>query len=318
MNKQIKTKQPPLFVKHADKVADLLNADVLLINAPIERGLDEKIINDVLKRNRRSNIFFILITPGGDADTSYRIARCLQDSYERVVAFISGYCKSAGTLCILGANEIVMSDIGELGPLDVQLYKKDELFELSSGLVATEALLALQHKAFEMFEEYFMLIKFKSDGQITFKTATEIAVKLCVGLMEPLYKQIDPIQVGETARSMKIAKDYGKRLMIKSKNFNMKTLDTLIETYPTHGFVIDKSEVENLFKNVRGPSEEEGILIEELGALGTSPEQKQYVNFLSTEIKGEENEKGTDSSKQFVIGETNKRSGSSRTTKNSG
>jgi ClpP class serine protease len=33
----------------------------------------------------------------------------------------------------LGANEIVMSDFGEFGPLDVQIYKTDE-FARSSGL----------------------------------------------------------------------------------------------------------------------------------------------------------------------------------------
>lgn len=274
----------------ANKVADKLSADVLLINAEIERSLDEKLISLVNSRNRRKHIFLILVTPGGDPDAAYRIARCLQDSYDHFIVFVTGYCKSAGTLCVLGANEIVMSEAGELGPLDVQLYKKDELFELSSGLVAVEALQILQRKAFEMFEEYFLSINIKSAGRITFKTATEIAMNFSVGLFEPLYKQIDPVQVGEMTRSLKIATAYGKRLMVKSQNYTEKTLEILSETYPSHGFVIDKREAVTLFKNVRQPSGDEDDLRHSLENLGYTANLKPEVIFLSDEIKGDKNE----------------------------
>lgn len=288
----------------ANKVAVSLDADVLLINAYIERRLDDRLINMVSKRRRRKNVLLILVTLGGDADAAYRIARCLQDSYERFIAIITGYCKSGGTLCVLGAHEIVMSEAGELGPLDVQFYKKDEIGELSSGLVATEALEVLQQKAFSMFEEYFLAIKTKSFNQITFKTATEIAIKISVGLLEPLYRQFDPIQVGEMARSMKIATAYGIRLMVRSRNFTEETLKILSMTYPSHSFVIDKSEVEELFDNVRVPSLEEDNLRSALGDLGYVTDKIMEPKFLSDEIEGEENEKTTGTSKQNGIKET--------------
>jgi len=310
-------KQP--YVEPANKVAELLDADILLINSHIVRGLDDELIIQTEKRKRRKNVFLMLVTPGGDADAAYRVARCLQDHYECFISFVSGYCKSAGTLCVLGANEIVMSDMGELGPLDVQIHKKDELFEYSSGLVAAESLAALQKKAFEMFEEYFLSIKLASENQITFKTATEIAVKMSVGLMEPLYKQIDPIQVGENARSMKIAKDYGKRLMLRSKNFNEKTLDILIETYPTHGFVIDKSEAEKLFNKVRNSSEEERKLRKSLGDAAIIPRKQnnEIMMFLSDEIKGERNEPETSNIKDVSNGKTKQRTSAGGNKKNS-
>ncbi len=49
-----------------------------------------------------------MVTEGGDADPAYRIARCLQDHYDRFSLFVSGYCKSAGTLVALGAHELQM------------------------------------------------------------------------------------------------------------------------------------------------------------------------------------------------------------------
>jgi len=302
----------------SNQIANELDADVLLVNAPIENGLDDDIICAVDDRKRRKNIFLILVTPGGDANASYRIARCLQDSYERFIAFVSGYCKSAGTLCVLGANEIVMSDMGELGPLDVQVYKKDELFEASSGLVASEALSALQSRAFEMFEEYFLAIQVKSGNRITFKTATEIAAKISVGLLEPLYKQIDPLHVGEIARSMKIARDYGKRLMLRSHNYDDKTLDMLVETYPSHGFVIDKPEAETLFRNVRGSTETEKNLRKLLGKVAHLPKgRNQIFEFLSEEIKGEKNENENKNVKTNNSGESKARRNTSRNKKDS-
>ena len=43
--------------------------------------------------------------------------------------FIPRRCKSAGTLLLIGATSLIISDRGELGPLDVQLSKPDEIFE---------------------------------------------------------------------------------------------------------------------------------------------------------------------------------------------
>jgi ClpP class serine protease len=50
---------------------------------------------------------------------------------------VSGYCKSAGTLIALGANELAFGEHGELGPLDVQIAKRDEVL----GLVQFEVVM---------------------------------------------------------------------------------------------------------------------------------------------------------------------------------
>ena len=316
MTKKIDPEGKAIIVECANKVAENLDADVLLINSDIARSLDNDLITRVAKRKRRKNVFLILVTQGGDPDAAYRMARCLQDNYERFIAFIAGYCKSAGTLCILGANEIVTSDMGELGPLDVQVAKKDELFESSSGLVATEALEVLRMKAFDMFEECMLGIKIHGGGQITFKTASEIAVKISVGLMEPLYRQIDPIQVGEVARFMRIATTYGQRLMIRSNNFTEQTLGVLCETYPSHSFVIDKSEINRLFNNVRVPTTDEENLAGALKELAYKPQEETCMFFLSEEQKERENGKNTQSNKSGIQ-KADRRANSGRSGKNS-
>ena len=301
MNKIDRSRKDTLedtMIEYGNKLSDELDADVILINSDLERPLSDYLINVVKSRRRKKNVFLILITFGGDADAAYRIARCLQDSYERFIGFIAGYCKSAGTLCVLGAHEIVMCDIGELGPLDIQVYKKDEIDQLGSGLIANRTLKVLQEQAFRMFEEYFLEIERRSGRQITFKTATEIATKMVVGLLEPLYNQINPMEVGEMARSMEIAAAYGERLMSRSKNYSPKTLELLSETYPSHGFVIDRTEAKKLFNNVRLPSANENNLRQVLTELGYLKVDsiKPIFKFLSEEIKGEDDEESTDSS----------------------
>jgi ClpP class serine protease len=155
----------------ADAVSMALDADVILINGRIERHLDRHLIELCLQRRRKSSVFLILVTQGGDADAAYRIARCLQESYQRFVCFISGYCKSAGTLIALGAHELTFCDHGELGPLDVQMAKKDDLWELESGLTVMTALGALHEKAFSSFEYFFMQSEINSNGRIPTQTA---------------------------------------------------------------------------------------------------------------------------------------------------
>ena len=249
----------------ANAVAEAGSSDVRFLNGDVERHIDDELIALVRDRRRHKNVLLMLVTPGGNADAAYRIARCLQDSYEKFTVFVSGYCKSAGTLCVLGAHELVMADCAELGPLDVQFYKKDELGELASGLVLPEALEALRDNAFQMFESYMLDIKKRSANLITFKTATDVAVKMAVGLYEPIFRQMDPMQIGELNRSMSVARAYGERLRVKSANFDQETLRLLIGTYPSHSFVIDRREAELLFEHVRTPTAEETVLTRELG-----------------------------------------------------
>lgn len=185
------SESPPAYKTAANAIANSENADVLLINSPIARPLDLTVLSMCRERNRRENVVLILVTEGGDADPAYRLARCLQDSYKRFAFFATGYCKSAGTLVALGANELIVSDSGELGPLDVQMSKPDELAQMQSGLTAMSALTTLHGQAFQAFENFFLQIVAKSGSTISTRTATQLAVQLACGLFSPLYSHMD-------------------------------------------------------------------------------------------------------------------------------
>jgi len=269
----------------ANVLAEKYDTDVFHYNSKIERNFDDKLISACCKRDKRKNVTLVLTTEGGDPDASYRIARCFQEEYEHFTCLVPGYCKSSGTLILTGAHELVIDDAGELGPLDVQMTKKDELWEMESGLTVTSALKALQESASTAFEQSFLSVKFKSGGSVTFKTAAEFAMRLSTGLFTPIFQQIDPMRVGEASRAQAIGLHYSLRLRIKGRNISEVSLKNLISGYPSHGFVIDRTEAENLFDDVREPNEEEKSLIKSLGELAFEPmhESRQIREFISDE-----------------------------------
>ncbi|TAG11019.1 MAG: hypothetical protein EAZ42_02035 [Verrucomicrobia bacterium] len=235
-----------------DVVSEQANADIFLFSSGISYASGEAFIDMISENRKRENVILILSTYGGDPDAAYRIARFLQDHYKRFSLHIYGFCKSAGTLLALGANDIVMGDRAEFGPLDVQLHKPDEFMHRVSGLDITKALASISDSAWEAFQNCFLSVRARSGGVITTKTASEIAAQVITGLFSPITQNIDPLKLGEMQRSMDIAVDYGMRL-----GASRELATTLAANYPHHGFVIDFAESKRLFNCVRHPNEAE-------------------------------------------------------------
>ena len=276
----------------AQRISDDQDADILLYSGPIYRPSDTDLIRKCVERRRRKNVTLLMITGGGDADAAYRIARCLQSKYEKFTFYVAGYCKSAGTLIALGAHEIVFSDFGEMGPLDVQMSKKDELFEVESGLTVMDAITTLNEKAYTAFEDFFLRTKTGVGGSITMHSAAEFATQLTTGLFAGLYDQIDPMHVGDAGRQMKIADYYGSRLASRSGNCRPHALNWLNTNYPHHGFVIDRDEASAHFENVREPTADEFLLADLLLTKYRVPNRDTRIDFLNTEPQPEQQNDG--------------------------
>jgi len=252
----------------ANVVAGKLSADVVLVNAPSR----ESVLRTFFKvmagcEPRRENVFLILVTNGGDADAAYMTARYLQRNYKQVTVCINGSCYSAGTLTVLGAHEVVISDTGRLGPLDVQILKKDELGERLSGLTLNIAMDELTERTYLAFEQFLAELKSTFRSQVSLKTAMDLASRMATDLFSGVYRQIDPLKIGEDARAMQIAKHYGTLLETGSHNIKEKGIDRLLYLYPSHSCVIDREEAEQIFLRVRQPSAEEMELLYYLGFL---------------------------------------------------
>ena len=283
--------------------AEANDSDVLIYSGEIRPSPVADFIQECRLRDAyRKNALLILVTPGGSADDAYRLGRCLQDLYEngQLTVWVTGWCKSAGTLLAIAGHRLVVSDAGELGPLDVQLSKADELFEWNSGLIIDSALDSLQSRAINMFETYFIQIVAKSQGRVTFRTATSIASNMVVNLLSPVYNQIDPIKIGENVREMSVASDYGTRLNQVAENLKSRSsLVTLVQSYCSHGFVIDRKEAADLFRRVDRPDARMRELELELGPVALIPDSTPSFGFLSGNLTGESNDGAVDETKDL-------------------
>ena len=251
--------QPNAIEACAKHYADQ-ETDVIFYAGQITRAGYERFCQTLSKKTGK-RLLLVLSTVGGDPNAGYRIARAAIHHYEpeNFSIVIPRYCKSAGTLICIGATRLVMANQAELGPLDIQLRKEGELFQQSSGLDILRGMTHLQQQALSTFSEY--LLDINAGSGLSTKIASEIASNLVIGLYQPLFAQVDPVKLGEMSAALEIARRYGERLDSKAKSLsNSSALNNLIVAYPTHGFVIDRSEARDLFKNVVAPDQNEKIL----------------------------------------------------------
>lgn len=258
-----------------DAVSEKFQADVFLFNSACERDCADE-LRCIISRlpKRRENAFLMLCTEGGDADAAYIIARYMRANYKQFILYVGGWCKSAGTLIALGADPIIMHDFAEFGPLDVQIMKRDEAFERTSGQDVFKALNLLPDQAFGIFRNCFIRIKKEISAAITTKTASDVAAQLALGMLTPICEQIDPMKLGESYRNMNIAEEYGRRLCNAPE-----ILARLIGGYSTHSFVIDRKEAQALFRDVKtieAPSSEVALLADSFGTLLSLPQQSDH------------------------------------------
>jgi len=261
-------KAPGPLEKALLEVSNEKNVDVILINKPMSEPTAEA-FHRQLEQSAHEEAFVILVTIGGDPHAAYMMARDLQIHYKRVTLCVAGDCYSAGTLMVLGAHEVVITPRGRLGPLDIQLVKKDELSERLSGLTVDIALDQLSQKATESLVSMVYELKSEFGRQISFRTALDVSADFVSRMMGEIYKQIDPIRIGEDARSLRITSHYGALLEAHSSNLKSGAVDRLLKSYPSHACVIDLTEAKDLFVNLREPTTAESQLLKILGHVAT-------------------------------------------------
>lgn len=264
------------------------NRDAIIISRGIDRELYES-LSDTIKTERKHDACTVFLTTrGGDAHAGYRIGRCLRHNYQHVRLVVPSLCKSAGTLIAIAADEMAIGDMGELGPLDVQVRKHNEIFENSSGLDFSEALNAALTHSVQVFRR--MLIEIRGGTRVSTKLAGDFAATIASNAAASLYAQIDPQKVGAMNRAITIAVEYGNRLNDMSKSLKSEeALYNLVMGYPSHGFVIDRKEAATLFNHVCHPTDDEDAFCRALW--GNFQDENGFGPFvLSREHEGDSNE----------------------------
>lgn len=265
-----------------DRLRSKYDADIAFYSGDISVDGSRIVIEAVEGRaSGRPNLILILVTLGGDPDEAFRIMRCLQGRYKSIRVVVPDYCKSAGTLIAIGADCIAMADNSQLGPIDMQVGKHDEVFDRSSSLTPQQSLDVLSQTTFHVFEKNFFTLRRDTLRQLTSKTCADIAARLVIGMFEPIFAQIDPMRIAEMNRAMSVASQYGSRL--NRGNLKKNGLANLISGYPSHEFVIDRDEARKLFTDVQDTSKDELTISREVKAATDERTDKTTPAFLFIE-----------------------------------
>ena len=243
-------------------------ACLLFVSRSIQHS-DVLAVRSAIADEAGEHLDVIVSSPGGDVEAAYLVARELRRRFEHLTVFVPLRAKSAATLLCLAGDELVLGSLGELGPLDQQYNEKQKADGplSTSRLLPFKALQQLQHGAAEMYDELVGRISGKS-GMRLFDACSK-AAEFTQGLYGPLFAQLDPAHLAECARGLEIGGEYAERLLKRYRpalwaEQGPKLLERLVHAYPTHGFVIDQEEAQDLGLPTRIPDAQEATFLDQL------------------------------------------------------
>lgn len=224
----------------------------------------------------------LLQTPGGDIDAAEKLISMVRNrvGFAKLRVIVPDYAKSAGTLIALGADEVVMSDSSELGPIDPQVTMVD-----ASGNQITTPI----HSYLEAFREHSEALR---------EDPTDPVAMLMLKKMDPTkFKHFETVM----RRARTIAEDLLKQGMFRalpagSTISYTSTAAALLDPtrWPSHGQMICAEDAMQIGLTVdqRSPEDPEWQLFWQLYCyqrLELNPATKlfeSYSAYLPCESKG--------------------------------
>ncbi len=208
-----------------------------LLNTSISPSLIEEVYSELRAnyKNINGEIDVLVNSPGGDIDAAYNLA-CLFQKYgnKKLTFIIPRWAKSAATLVTCAGDEILMTHIAELGPLDPQITQinpMEERFEQFSPLHIQTTLEMIRNEYKEGNKD----------------------------LAEGLLKRLQfPLTLGSFVKAHEIAEQYLVRLLKERMGKTGKMSATpeeiakrLTKQYADHGFCINIAEATKIGLNVQ-------------------------------------------------------------------
>jgi len=82
---------------------------------------------EVVHGLRTREVYLVLHSPGGAAETAESIVRYLRSKFDRITVVVPHMAKSAATMLACAAEQIIIAKHGELGPIDPQFVLQTPL-----------------------------------------------------------------------------------------------------------------------------------------------------------------------------------------------
>jgi Serine dehydrogenase proteinase len=160
--------------------------------------------------SKPKQVVLLIDSTGGSAKSGYQLAMFFRQYCRRFVALVPNVAKSAATLLAIGADEIILGNSGELGPVDAQVLEGTRYIP---ALDRVKALERLQAAALEAFDRTMALLTLRSEQNID--ELIPIAANFAASLSEPYLQKQDMVEYTRMSRVLKIGEDYANRLLYR-------------------------------------------------------------------------------------------------------
>ena len=233
-----------------DELATLRGRPALYLNGGFDWDCVGAVREISTQLNPGGNLTVLLNSPGGDIECAYRAILALRDRVDDMEVLVPIWAKSAATFFCLAADSIHMGRYGELGPLDPQIPDRSGRARPVSALETFKALEHILRYSMESFNHIVTTMLRSTSMDVPH--AIDNAPSLFEAIVSPLYQQVDPRELGESGQYLAISEEYAMRVMRRWAYSEMAEEERrgiakkLVWDYPTHGFVIDLWEAQEI------------------------------------------------------------------------
>ena len=249
-------------------------------------------LREVLGAQEFEELDLVINSGGGDIHAAYQMIELLRLHTKRLYACIPFYAKSAATLLCIGADAIFVDELAQLGPLDTQIYeeKKGGRAEFTSALNPFKTLEQLQKFSLETLDITVKMLVRRSGMDLD--ECLKHAIDFVRGTTGSLFTQLNPEKLGEFSRALSVGTEYGERLLRRftswDKEKRTRILEKLVHGYPSHDYVIDYHELQEIGFNVKLFSESEHSAVQGLFKYMSARDMETVVDLVFPVEKPEE------------------------------
>ncbi len=199
--------------------ADTVSASIGLLEEFGVEALVAKLRDTGVKR-----AYLLVNSPGGQMDSSYKIAMAVREALDEVTSFVPHVAASGGTLLTIAGNEIVMGPMSHLTPLDTQVRFRGAFLSAASSQ-------RFYQRAVNWFEK---------------KTPEEAPYP-----QRALTEKLDPYLMEEWIGILTAMQEYVTEVLEKAGYEDAaKIAQQLVTKYPTHAYVLNETKAKAAGLNV--------------------------------------------------------------------
>lgn len=181
----------------------------------------------------------VLHTGGGDAEIPWRMVSLIREFAKKFSVIIPHRAASAGTALALGADEIIMTKLAVLGPIDPS--RGHPLLPASAGGVPEPVSVQDMRHAMQFIREA---------GQVN--AEFEYTPEAMAQIFTALFDKLHPLAIGAIEQSYALAKIVATRCLEthmngpNAANEIEKIVDKLCDDYKSHAYQIPRCEAKSI------------------------------------------------------------------------